>query len=151
MEPIKGENREEPVLVQVVKERNQQIQLYEGLIAYEDSFLIALVNYSDEIILGLYDYLVREEKKLRFMLDDQVSDQRYDRIGAMLLRLEDLEVVQKHMMGDKEPEETIQETPEEKEAQINDILDKLAYRKKGPIGKAVHRLAKKVQNIRRTK
>ncbi len=145
MEPIKGENKEESVLEQVVRERNQQIQLYEGLIAYEDSFLIALVNYSDEIILGLYDYLIREEKKLRFMLDDKVSDQRYDRIGAMLLRLEDLEVVQEHMMDGKLPEET----PEEKEAQINEtvaiIADRQAYRKKGPVGKAVHRLVKKYQ------
>ena len=77
------------------------------------------------------------------MLDDGASDQRYDRIGAMLLRLEDLEVVQEHMMEDKKPEET----PEEKEAQINEavaiIADRQAYRKKGPVGKAVHRLVKK--------
>ena len=145
MEPFKGEKENESVLEQVVRERDQQIQLYEALITFEDSFLIALVNYSDEVILGLYDYLVREERKLRFMLDEEVNSQRYDRIGAMLLRLEDLEVVQEHMLKPEQPKET----PEEKEAQINEIVAKVqerqALRKKGPVGKAVHRLVKKYQ------
>ena len=159
MEPNKGEEHpvyeEESVLEQVVRERNMKINTFENMIVNESDFNLALVTMPDDFILELYDYLAKLSKRSAFMLgeEDRTNEEynkqfeRLDRINAMLLRLEDLEVVQNHMVRkDLTPEDV---------AQINETVailkEKQDYRKKGPVGKAIHRLVKRYKEQKKQK
>ena len=73
------------------------------------------------------------------MADTKEVDPRLERIKSMLLRLEDIAVVQEHMV-----EKSL--TPEDV-AQINEIVAKVSERQKlrkmGPVQKLVYNLSKK--------
>ena len=143
MEPIKGEEHpvkeEVSVLEQVIKERDLKYRTFENMIEHDDEFNIAIVTMNDEFIIELYNYLVKLEKKHSFMADTDVVDPRLERIKSMLLRLEDLAVVQEHMV-----EKSL--TPEDV-AQINEtvalITERQKVRKMGPVQKLVYNLSKK--------
>ncbi len=142
MEPIKGEEHpveEASVLEQVIMERDIKYRTFENMVEHDDEFNIAMVTMDDKFIIELYDYLVKQEKKHSFMADTNEVDPRLERIKSMLLRLEDLAVVQEHMV-----EKSL--TPEDV-AQINEIVAKISERQKlrkmGPVQKLVYNLSKK--------
>jgi len=142
MEPIKGEEhpvKEVSVLEQVIMERDIKYRTFENMVEHDDEFNIAMVTMDDKFIIELYDYLVKQEKKHSFMADTKEVDPRLERIKSMLLRLEDIAVVQEHMV-----EKSL--TPEDV-AQINEIVAKVSERQKlrkmGPVQKLVYNLSKK--------
>lgn len=142
MEPIKGEEhpvKEVSVLEQVTMERDIKYRTFENMVEHDDEFNIAMVTMDDKFIIELYDYLVKQEKKHSFMADTKEVDPRLERIKSMLLRLEDIAVVQEHMV-----EKSL--TPEDV-AQINEIVAKVSERQKlrkmGPVQKLVYNLSKK--------
>ena len=161
MEAIKAVGEDESVLLTVLSEREKRIadsiRLYEGMIRDDSAFNLAKVRFDDEIVLGLYDYLLNEYKGLG-LVDESIRDsKRYERIKKMLGELENLQVVQYHMEGKKQ-------LPASEEALIDDTVRIIGerqakrrstfgsfFRNRKPKAKVPHILAKKFKNQSATK
>ncbi len=95
-------------------------RLFESMVNDDCSFAIAVATMPDDFIIRLHDYLLKQGVKQE--LSPEINHERLERLKYMISKLEDIEVVQKHM-------EDINQSKEQNKTRVIEIQ---AVKKIGP-------------------
>ena len=131
---------EASVLEQVVQERSTEHAIFDNMVDNENDFNIALVTMPDDYIIRMHDYYMGLEKRESFMCGEKVTP-RLERIQLMVSRLEDIPVVQEHMIPQSSTDEEVDLIAET----VALIEERQRVRKMGPVRKLVYNMKKRKQ------
>jgi len=131
---MKNEESEKSLFQQVWEERNAELNFFDAMIVDPTDFLNHLiVVIPDDQIIRFYDYLVSRQRKLERSFDEAYKETiEYGNIMTLIMKLEELEVVDNHKKAKEEEAKMI----------TDQIVAKLEERRKvkklGPIGRILY-------------
>lgn len=131
---MKNEDSEKSLFQQVWEERSAELNFFDAMIADPSDFLNHLiVVIPDNQIIRFYDYLVSRQRKLEKSFNDDYKETvEYGNIMTLIMKLEELEVIDNHKKAQEEEAKMITEQ----------IMSKLEERRKvkklGPIGRILY-------------
>jgi hypothetical protein len=114
---MKNKDSEKSLFLEVWEERNAELNFFDAMIADPTDFLNHLiVVIPDDQIIRFYDYLVSRQRKLEKSFDDDYKETiLYGNIMTLIMKLEELEVIDNHK---KALEEEAKKTAERIKARI---------------------------------
>ena len=131
---MKNEDSEKSLFQQVWEERSAELNFFDAMIADPSDFLNHLiVVIPDNQIIRFYDYLVSRQRKLEKSFNDDYKETvEYGNIMTLIMKLEELEVIDNHKKAQEEEAKMVTEQ----------IMAKLEERRKvkklGPIGRILY-------------
>lgn len=128
---MKSEESEKSLFQQVWEERNAELNFFDAMIVDPTDFLNHLiVVIPDDQIIRFYDYLVGRQRKLEKSFDDDYKETiEYGNIMTLIMKLEELEVIDNHK---KAKEEEAKMITDQIKANLNAPKK---VKKLGPIGR----------------
>jgi len=131
---MKNEDSEKSLFQQVWEERSAELNFFDAMIVDpSDFFNHLIVVIPDDQIIRFYDYLVSRQRKLeKSFTDDYKGTVEYGNIMTLIMKLEELEVIDDHK----------KEQAAEAEMITGQIMAKIEERQKvkklGPIGRILY-------------
>ena len=122
------------LLEQVVRERNAELRYFDYMRDNIGDFNIALATMPDDYIIRMYDYYIKTESRENFLTDEGEINTRLEGLRNMIVRLEEIPVIQEHMNSglDEEAKVLIDNS-------VKTVVEKQKVRKMWPIQRFIYK------------